>query len=400
VSNHFSVPEKSLLDIQPVTVEEVTKGLLDSNESVSRDAGVKLAREAGQFGINLREYLRLKIRPKDGLDGYEQVLEACKLPIRNDFDRGITLQLASNSFQTYPGTRAMFPPVIDDMITWQSRQVIFERKENIVAQTRTVARPEVESTIVKDDSDARAGTQAVAEFGRIPVYTLRTGEKTVKFFKHGSAIRMSYEFDRRASLDILTPFLTRIAREMEKSKCDAAVDLLINGYSGDTDGYGAAPEVNQSTYATPAGFSHTNGTLAWEGFMYWLVQRAKAGVPVDTIIGNWDAWFQWQKLLATPGASMGPTVLQILEAAGVKIDVSGPNVLAANIKFALSSQAPANKLIGITKGEAVEELVEAGSQISESERAILNQSITMVKTENSGFKLIWGDSRGVYDFGQ
>jgi hypothetical protein len=60
---------------------------------------------------------------------------------------------------------------------------------------------------------------------------------------------------------------------------------------------------------------------------------------------------------------------------------------------------PNQKLLGITRGETLEELVEAGSSISESERSILNQTMTFVNTENTGYKLAYGDTREIYDYG-
>ena len=63
----------------------------------------------------------------------------------------------------------------------------------------------------------------------------------------------------------------------------------------------------------------------------------------------------------------------------------------------MSSQVPANKIIALTKAECMEELVEANSMISESERAITNQTIRYVKTENTGYKLNFPDARVVLD---
>jgi hypothetical protein len=58
---------------------------------------------------------------------------------------------------------------------------------------------------------------------------------------------------------------------------------------------------------------------------------------------------------------------------------------------------PDNQIMGITKSETLEELIEAGSQISENERSITNQSLTYVRTENTGYKLIYGDTREIID---
>jgi hypothetical protein len=70
-------------------------------------------------------------------------------------------------------------------------------------------------------------------------------------------------------------------------------------------------------------------------------------------------------------------------------------IMGGAVQFAVSSAVPANKLIAFTKAETLEELVEAGSSISENERSILNQSITYVRTEVTGYKLAFGDTRTV-----
>jgi len=69
------------------------------------------------------------------------------------------------------------------------------------------------------------------------------------------------------------------------------------------------------------------------------------------------------------------------------------------VNFALSSTMTASQLLGMSKGDSLEELVEAGSTINESERAILNQSITYVKTLNAGYKLAFGDTRSIFNYG-
>ena len=75
-----------------------------------------------------------------------------------------------------------------------------------------------------------------------------------------------------------------------------------------------------------------------------------------------------------------------------------PPLMDGTVNFAISSTAPENQIIGITKGETIEELIEAGSLISEAERAPLNQSITYLKTETSGYRLAYSDTRSIYNY--
>lgn len=365
-----------------------------------KDAGLQLASDAASFGLSVKDYIILAgnkqtDRANDGLNAYEKLLAALNLPVRNDFERGVYMQAASETFQTHPGTRALFPQVIDDVIRFATRQDQIEKVAPMISNSRVIAGPELLSTVIDDDSKDR-DTQSISEGGRIPVRTIRTSEQTVKMYKHGSAIRTTYEFNRRASLDLLIPHGNRIARELELSKVKAATAVLING-----DGaYSAAPTVDQSDYDGVTLVTSTTGKLCWENILAWLVARAQAGTPIDTIVMNWDGYLQWLLMFASPTSAAGTTPAANLANAGVNLAKTPAAVsLALALTPVLSSAAPANKLIGYSRGDTMEELVEAGSNIQETERAILNQTITVVRTENTGYRLVYGDTRSIYDFG-
>ncbi|WP_163363614.1 hypothetical protein, partial [Enterobacter cloacae] len=80
-------------------------------------AGKQLISSARSYGLEMRDYLRLAIDPTksenrdnyEELNGYEAALKFLNLPIGDDFDSGVTLDLASDTFQYSPGTRALFP---------------------------------------------------------------------------------------------------------------------------------------------------------------------------------------------------------------------------------------------------------------------------------------------------
>lgn len=402
MANHRPLTE---LTLNRRSTEELLAHLLSNDPNDSAKAGLKLCNEAKQFGLTMRDYLRLAIDPQkgdnaarfEGLNGYEASLAHLQLPVQNDFDAGIVLQAASNTFQTFPGTRMLFPEVVDDMLRWRYRQDNFESTAPFLANSRTITQTELISTWVEDEHNGTSGNEqyysaAIPEMGRIPVRTIRTSETAVKIWKHGSGYRTSYEFERRATLDMLTPFAARTARELELSKVHHATNVLING-----DGVnGAATVKDQDSFAGYDG--DKAGELQYRPLLRWLVARAKAGTPVDTVIGNWDAYVDWLLLFA-------PTTLSRAEAEALAAQ-GAPNlsgrlpILNFDVAFALSSAVPDDQLIGITRGETLEELIEANSSIQESERAIQNQAITYVRTENAGYKLVWGDTREIYDYSE
>jgi len=378
--------------------EELLAGLRADNMAESIHHGQLLVQAAKAADLPVGDYLRLAIDPGkgmfagSGLDGYEASLAFLNLPIGDDFGKGVVLQAAAETFQTYPGTRALFPAVVDDILQWKYRQDQIEDVAPMLAQSRTVNGVEMITTVVDDKAEDYQGTGIIAEGARIPIRSLRTSEKTVKFYKFGGGIEFTYEFERRASIDLVTPYAARIQREVAIGQTAIATSLLVNG-----DGVsGAAPVVTATNLAgtIPTPPTPVAGRLNWEVYLKWLVTRAQAGVPIDTVVGNWDMWFEWKRMFATPGANAGLSQGEILQKAGVQTALQNPQ-FDFNVNFVLSSSAPTGKLVGFIKNETLEELVENGSEIEESVRAIENQKVRYVRTKNHGYRLIFGDTRSI-----
>lgn len=390
----------NLTDIPRRAPEEVLAGLRDNNPGTSQLAAAALVRDAKESGLSMRDYLTLAIDPTkakeprryEGLNGFEAALMELSLPVKQDLENGVLLQAAADTFQRFPGTRALFPEVIDTMVRWKNRQDLIEKVEPLVAQSRTIAGTEMISTVVDDDSNARK-TYTIPELANIPVRSIRTSQTAVQIFKHGSGIRASYEFERRASLDIMTPFAARIGRELELSKVHAATRVLMNG-----DGVNPAAPAIAFTDPLVGGDLSKPISQQYKALATWLVLRAQAGVPVDTLVGNLKMYLELL-FMFTPSLSAAKSEADALAEKGApRINVNLP-LLGGNCNFVLSSTMPDNKLLGYSKADTLEELVEAGSSISENERSIQNQSITYVKTESTGYKLAFGDTREVLDCG-
>jgi hypothetical protein len=399
---------KSTTELVREAPSKVLSGLLDASNRNSVDAGLKLVEDSKLYGMDLRDYLRLKIDPRledatnrdrfaapDGrtfLNGYEATLAFLNLPVKDDYDGGVTLQAASDTFATYPGTRALFPPVIDDLVKWRYHQTTYETTQGMVSQSRTIAGAEFLTTFVEDTAADYEGTsRAISEGGRIPIHAIKTSERSVKIYKFGLGYKTTYEFQRRARLDVLTPYAIRTQRQIERSKVSALTQLLLNG-----DGiYGAAPVVAMTSFNGGAVGSPAAGTLQTKNFAAWLVSRAKMGVPIDIVVGNWDMYLQWILTFSLPTSFNNVSEAERLAATGFKVDTT--KILDFNVEFHLSSDVPAGQLLGYTLGDTAEELVEAGSQITQSEQSIQTQEITYVRTENAGYKLVYGDTRSVLD---
>lgn len=397
-----------LSEIQRKPLDAILGKIGSKDPHESERAGLALCSEAKQYGLNLRDFLTLavdvrashkeingqKVNPYqvgEGrfMSGYEAALMELNLPVKQDLKSGIVLEAAGDTFHFKPGTRALFPEVVDDMMRWEDRMDQFETTDGLVAQSRTIRGTELITRAIMKDSEEARQTGIIAEFGNIPVFDLTSTENAVKFYKFGSAMRTSYEFQRRVSLDILTPYAARIERQMQISKVGMATHMLINGDSV----HGAATAHQISTY----GADLTNGkTLKdnYQALMKFLVKCAHEGTPVDTLVGNLDMYVELF-LMFTPVTGTKSVAEHLQEKGAPSVGLTLP--LMKNVNFRLSSSMPNGKLLAYSKADTLEELVEANSDIKESETAIKNQSMTYVRTQNAGYKLIFGDTRRILD---
>lgn len=378
---------------------EVLAGLTSTDRNQSVAAGQALVRKAKDAGLNIPDYLRLAIEPagahkEAGLDGYEVALATLNLPLRTDYSKGVVLQAAADTFATFPGVRALFPPVIDDIVQYTYRPQEFENVEDMVAQTRTINGTELITSVVMNDAEEDYQVQGmIAEGARIPHRSIRASDRSVTFHKFGSGIEWTYEFSRRASLDMITPYAARMRGEVARAEVAAAYAMLANG-----DGiHDPAPVVTHDTVATDYSLAApTDGTISWEVFTAWMVRRARMGVPIDTVIGNWDMWFQWMMMFARPNISPGTPQIETLAAAGVNVAQANPR-LNFSVNFVLCSTAPTGQFLGYSKADTLERLIENASDIEETEKYIDNQKVKYFHTINEGFRIIYGDTREILD---
>lgn len=380
-------------------VADIVGKLKNDNATESTEAGLALMASAHEYGINVADYLRLKIQPEGiaaelGFDGYESAKLHLGLPTKDDYSKGVVLQAAADAFASYRGVRALFPEVIDDVVQWKYRQTDFESPETLIAQSRTINGTELITTVVQDSEEDYQRYGMISEGARIPVWSIKASDQSVKIFKFGIGLEWTYEFARRASLDLITPYVMRAERATKTAQTGTAYQLMVNG-----DGVHAATTVRNASQIKidnnlDASVTAGAGRINWEILTAWLVERAKAGAPIDTVAGNWDTYLQWQLMFAKPTIAEGMTQGAVLEQAGVQIARANPG-LDLKLNFALVSSAAPNQLLGFSKFDTMEELIENGSDIEESERVIKNQRVNLYHTRNAGYRLIFGDTRQI-----
>lgn len=379
----------NLSEIKKRKVEDVVAGILSSNDRDSEEAGLKLAREAADFGLNLRDFLDLAIDMSEGeearlhneakMSGFEMVSAKLNLPMKNDYRNQITLAQASETFATKPGSRIMFPYTIDGVLRWADRLDNLESVNDMIASSRTIRGNEFIRVVAEDTEDDRK-THTIAEGARIPVHKVRTTSTGVQIWKHGSGMEFTYEFMRRNLMDVVTPFAARVARDLEYSKLGQATAIMMNG-----DG------VNPEATAVTGKGATASSKLSYEMIMDLAVRAIKDKNPIDTIAGNIDTYCQYVDIFGAAAISSAFEAEQ-------KAQKGAPQLLLARniflpIKFVLNNNVPDGKLLAFNKNETLEELVESGSRIEEETASVRNQVVTYVRTENTGYSLIYPKTR-------
>jgi hypothetical protein len=120
------------------------------------------------------------------------------------------------------------------------------------------------------------------------------------------------------------------------------------------------------------------------------MNKWKAGYPIDTIACNFDLYVEMMFMFAQTNIGTASDIQNLAAAGAPSINLP---VMNGAINVVLSSTIADGYFVAFVKSETLEELVEAGSIIAESERSITTQVVTYVRSENTGYKLSFGDTR-------
>ena len=376
--------------------QEVIAKLKHSEASTGRENAMLLLHDANTMGFGVDALLHQNVEGGNGLDGFEATFAALGVPLNLKDDTAIAaFASATTSFMTNDGLSVLLPSLVNNLLRSQDNKGIIEKADDLILQTRMVKSNAVQKEIVydKDTNDSYA-THRIAEGANIPTRKLKTGQSNVKFYKTGHGIEVSYEFAQDMTPDILVPYANRIQFERSQSEHIIAVQTLINGESNDPgSANGAIATDDLDTIDNKAG---TPLRARAEGFIKWLIEAARAGRPIDTLVVGWDSIFELQYMFPVTDANGNAAVGVGAVAAGgalAQMQVKVVNGINFNLNVVISSAVEEKQIIGYRKGETMERLIKTNSQISEQERSIKNQTLLYTNTIISGFTLAYGESR-------
>lgn len=216
----------------------------------------------------------------------------------------------------------------------------------------------------------------VGETANIPIAKLSGGEETIRLKKYGRGLEASYEDLRRMRVDKLAFYIQWMALQTEIDKVAAALDVLVNGDGNFTP---------QSHNLTTLDSSATAGTLSLKG---WLSYKMKFANPYAISTALMQEAVALQLAMLNTGSANVPLLAIPGGQGSLGTGLTPINQTNDNVRYGWTSDAPSLKIVGFDRRFALERVTEIGSEISEMERYITNQTQIMVMSEVEGYAYI------------
>lgn len=384
-----------------------------ATELLRLNANGELSRRARQEGITLSALLEREDpsdpqERRDGLDAFGRLVRAAGIVTTSDPYGGWYAD-PLEAFASNEERRALFGEWVDRQ--WRQAQGLYPNNR---AQTQYLSTDYLAGSVTRPyEDDARLRQQQVepaiplsevvaittqidgedyralrltepaadavrlirtAEAAELPRVRIASAAVAIRLHKFGRAIEASYEVLRRQRIDLIAVHIRRIAIQSQVDQVAAALDVAVNG-----DGNSGTAATNHNlTALDPAAVA---GTLTLKG---WMAFRGKFTNPYAMTV----AFAREDMALQVELLSVG-TANVLLASAGAALGVGRTSrinqSLSDGVRMGITTDAPANKIVGMDSRFGIERVVENGSVINESERWILRQVETLTMSLNEGY---------------
>ena len=225
----------------------------------------------------------------------------------------------------------------------------------------------------------------VGESAEIPEARLERSERVIALKKYGRRLTASYEDLRRMRVDKLAAEIAFMAVQSETDKVAAALNAIING---DGNSGTSATSYNLTTLDSAA----TAGTLTLKG---WLAFKKKLANPYFITTALMQEAVALQLELLNMGSANIPLVG--VAGSGEMGRLRAINQTADQVGYGWLSDAPSLKIVGFDNRRSIEQLVEIGGDITETEKFVTSQTQTLVMSEWNGFAIVDPNANIVLD---
>lgn len=370
------------------------------------EQGITLYKQAIDAGMTFWQYLEMiqPSKPTDNLTAFERQLQLNGIVVQSRPDLGLYSSSGEYFFQTdRPGSAILFPVLLQKTALWTKLKAFVDINK-IVATTRTITGTSAYSALSIDDT-AITGISATAhgrrfrvdQRGNFPAVSIGWSEKTNAVTKHGVQLNWTYEFVRRASIELMQTVVARIMIQDQLELFNEAVNVIING-----DGSANPPCEVKTLKKTAAGItSHqilTDATAAGElTYATWLKFIGNSRpYTFNAVFGNLDTLVKFVTM-SRPTMDPAEIITNLLEAKNqgtAKLDTP----LFPNVTLFLADVMPADKLLAVDTSFALERVIELGSDLKEVERVIQNQTEAMVISIADNISKIFNEAAQLLDF--
>lgn len=371
--------------------------------------GPNLYREAYNRGMSLSAFLETEDPSEgynDGLDAFSRLLKLAKIRTRSFPEMGIYASPFS-AFEESDNTRSLVPELLARM--WRRAatgrdvmtRTLYTSNDSVVgnlahaytdaagARVKQIAPAiplaQLVATTTSIDTDsyrayyltdvvAESRKVRVSEGSEVPTAKLTGGEHTIQLLKYGRTLEATYESLRRSPIDRLALHIARLSVQNEADKVAAAITILVNG-----DGNANTAATNYNLTALDTGTTANNMTLK-----AWLSFKMKFANPYMVDVALAQEVDALTLMLLNTGSANVPLV-QVQAAAGYGGFTQINPGLRDNVALGWTSDAPANKVVGIDTRFALERVIEIGANIEEVTRWATRQTQALTMTEVEGF---------------
>lgn len=347
-------------------------------------------KQAYDLGMTVPQYLEA-VHPSqrygDGLSTFERCFKHFGIFTKSNPKLGITSSPATFFVPAdHPQSAILFPAYIQQQ-AMIARLSTTASVDKIVASTRTISGSTYQHLVIDDSALGTGKSFRVGEGGEFPKVKFTWSEGANAVVKHGVRLDFSYEFLRRASIELVGTLVQRIAQRDSIYNFYDAVTFLLNGDG--TSQNPAATAVQANTLDTTI---TANGQITYKAWLKWLASFDPYNVNV--VIGDLDSIIACM-LMERPSVD----TLALLNAfKSGSIDASAViyegSKYFPNVEFVVvpTSVIGANTLLGVDTSAAAERIVEVGSDLTETQRFITNQTETMVMSIADNVSKIWPDA--------
>ncbi len=299
------------------------------------------------------------------LDGKEIKLDAFE---RQCAARGLSISGPNaaklEGFYEVPGNRVLFPEFINRNV--RIGQLMPSRSARVADMIATES--SIDSGVYQAataDGTGDFSLKRTPQGTQLPTVTVKVTEAPITLAKYGRLIKGTYEYLRRVKVNVFGIVLQFIGMQLEIDQAAIAVDVLINGNTGNNN---AAPQDN---IAVTGAFTYKD----FEKFLLkfgvfdvqlWIVTMSRAGDILDMAEFKDPLVFQFQR--------------------------TGELISPFGKQMKLNEGVGDNDILGVDTRFALEKVTEIGSQMTEANKLIDQQWQEIAISEVVGFAKIFASA--------